>query len=255
MNPVLSAAQSAYEHTSFYKRLYGERPTSLEEIPFTSSTQYHRAEGTLECINPSVDPCGVLPPFHREFRRLPHTILESEPDIDQRQERLGEALEDIGICGGEPKRMLIVTTEENGPFACDLSTGLGWEGHPASIFYWNGKKADLEFQIDAHQPDRLIWCLQADPHETTNFPAQQILTIHCINQPLPEWPGPLWIFCDEVNLIGSRPTGRSTFRVNQQQLRIEPGLSGRPSLTTLQRELFPLIRYELPNAFEVLHEL
>lgn len=255
MNPVLVAAQSAFDHISFYKQLYRSRPQSLDEVPFTSSTQYHRATGTLECINQAIDPCGVLPPFHREFRRLPHTVLESEEDIEQRQERISQALEDIGIHENTPKRMLIVTTEENGPFACDLSTGLGWEGHPASIFYWGGKQEELEFQIQAHQPDILIWCLPFNPQEATEFPSEQIITVHHINHPIPEWTGPLWIFCDEINLIGSRPSGRSEFRINPKQLHIENGPAGRPCLTTLQRELFPLVRYELPSSFEVLNEL
>ena len=252
MDGVLAAAQNAYDQVALFRQLYRSRPRTLEEVPFISSTHYFRATGTLDCIVPDVEVCGALPPFHREFRRLPFTVLESEPDIDERQERLSQALEDVGVEDGKPKRMLMVTNEANGPFACDLSTGLGWEGHPASIHYWGGTEAELKFQIEAHQPDYVIWCLPQATQGVLPFPSEKTIVVHSIVEPLPLWDGPLWLFCDEINLIGSRPAGRAAFRVDHDLLAFEVGPSGLPCLTTLRRETFPLVRYELPNRFEVL---
>lgn len=252
MDAVLTAAQKAYDTITLYQLLYRSRPESLDGVPFISATHYFRAEGTLECIDPAAEVCGAVPPFFREFRRLPFTVLESEPDIDQRQERLELALEDVGISEKPPRRILMITNEENGPFACDLSTGLGWEGHPASIHYWGGTVEELAFQIAAHEPDVVIWCLTQSPVGVLPFPEEQTLVAHCIDAPLPAWNGALWLFCNEVNLIGSRPAGRSEFKVDRKQLLFETGDSGLPALTTTQRETFPLVRYELPHRFEVL---
>lgn len=252
MNRILSSAQRAFDRVAVFRQLYRSRPATLADVPFVSSTHYFRAAGTLECIDPKVEVCGALPPFHREFRRLPFTVLESEPDIDQRQKRLELALEDVGIDGEQSKRMLMVTNEANGPFACDLSTGLGWEGHPASIHYWGGSSEELAFQIEAHRPDYVIWCLPQCPEGLLSFPVEQTLVVHSIDAPLPRWDGALWLFCDEINLIGSRPADRISFKLDRSQLAVEVGASGRPCLTTLQREVFPLVRYELPNRFEVL---
>lgn len=251
MTDVLNAACSAYDRIAFYQLFYENRPETLEEVPFVSSTNYFRAAGTLDCVDPGVEICGALPPFHREFRHLPFTVLESEVDIDQRQERLELALADVGVAE-DPQRMLMITNEANGPFACDLSTGLGWEGHPASIHYWGGHVEELDFQIAAHRPDYVIWCLPQAPAGLLPFSAERTIVAHGIDAPLPRWNGALWLFCDEINLIGSRPAGRIAFKVDREQLAIEVGPSGRPCLTTLQREAFPLVRYELPNQFEVL---
>ena len=250
MSYVLKAAQSAFERTLLYRRLYADMPQSLDEVRFISNTEYYRAAGTLDCIDREIEICSVLPPFQRGASRLPHTVLESDADVDARQERIQLALQDVGISEG--RRVLIVTNESNGPFSCDLSTGLGWEGVPASIYYWNGRREDLAFQLEAHRPDYVIWSLPFMPQNILDFPVDQILVAHGIDDPLPEWAGPLWLFCDEFNLIGSRPSGRSSFRVDREQLYIEAGPAGRPYLTTLRREIFPLVRYELPNAFEVL---
>ncbi|VGO16495.1 hypothetical protein PDESU_05086 [Pontiella desulfatans] len=252
METILGAAQQAFDRVGFFRLLYGERPERTEAVPFVGSTHYFRAEGTLDCIDPAVAICGALPPFHRGFRRLPFTVVESEADIDQRQERLERALGDVGIAEEPSRRMLMITNEANGPFACDLSTGLGWEGHPASIHYWGGTEEELGFQLAAHEPDYVVWCLPQNPTGLLPFPGEQTIVAHCIDAPLPDWQGMLWLFCDEINLIGSRPPGRTAFRVDWEQLLIEAGHSGRPAITTLKHEAFPLVRYELPNAFEVL---
>ncbi|MEI6890858.1 MAG: hypothetical protein V5783_01690 [Pontiella sp.] len=251
MDDILAAAQKAFDRVPFFRGLYRSRPCALEEVPFISSTQYFRASGTLDCIVPDIEICGALVPFHREFRRLPFTVLESEADLDTRQERLTLALTDVGL-GSDPQRILMITSEANGPFASDLSTGLGWEGHPASIHYGGDRVEELAFQLAAHRPDYVIWCLPQSPEGLLPFPVARTIVAHCIDTPLPRWNGALWLFCDEINLVGSRPAGRATFRVDTQQLAFEMGPSGRPCLTTLQREAFPLVRYELPNSFEVL---
>ena len=249
MNPIVNAAQSAYERTVFYRRLYGAAPQSEEEIPFISATEYFRAAGTLDCIDRSVEICSVLPPFRRGCSRLPHTVPESDADVDRRQERIQLALQDVGA---EETRMLVVTTEANGPFACDFSTGVGWEGCPASIYYWNGSRDDLLFELEAHQPNWLVWSHSTPLPDGLNFPQERTILAHCMDDPLPAWAGAVWLFCDEVNLIGSRPAGRAEFRVDAEQFCVEIGRAGRPCLTTLAHDVFPLIRYELPHAFEVL---
>lgn len=251
MHPVLKAAKKAYDSIPFFNLLYGTIPKSLNEIPFISYSNYHRALGVTDCIDGTAELSGVAPPNHRDFRRMPFSILESEADIDLRQERLSHALQDIGISSAPSLRILLITDEANGPFACDLSTGLGWEGHPASIFYFTGDYDILSFQISAHRPDLLIWCLEPALLDQVDFPNSKILLAHCIDKPVPKWKGDLWLFCDEFNLIGSRPAGRTAFSIAPDQLFIEVGPSGRPSLTTLQCEVFPLVRYELANHFEV----
>ena len=251
MDAMLQAARAAYGQIPLYKMLYRECPQAPDEVPFITSTHYFRAEGTLDCIASEEISC-VLPPFRREFRRLVHTVVESDGDVDARLDRIRLALDDVGALSSSVRRMLIVSDDSNGPFACDLSTCLGWEGFPASIHYWNGDPDELRFQLNAVAPDWLIWCRAPEAHAGCGFPMEKTILAHCIDDPLPDWSGALWLFCDEVNLIGSRPAGRTAFRVDQKQFFVESGPSGRPALTTLTRELFPLVRYELLNAFEVL---
>lgn len=251
MDNMLQAAQTAYDHTAFYRMLYRERPKTPEDVPYITSTHYFRAEGTLDCIVPEVEISSVMPSFRRGFRRLSHTVVESDGDVDLRQERIRLALEDVGAAGKTDRRTLIVSDDANGPFACDLSTGLGWEGFPASIHYWNGDTRELRFQIQALNTDWLVWCLPFEAYGACGFPTERVILAHCVDDPLPAWSGPFWLFADEVNLIGSRPAGRTALRVDRQQFYVENGPAGRPALTTLTRELFPLIRYEFPNPFEV----
>ena len=250
MNSVLAVAKRVFERVPFYEHLYGSDPETIEEVPFIRYSTYHRGGGVTDCIDPAVELGGALPPYHRAFRRLPFTVVESEGDIDDRQARLERALVDLSITD-EQVRILMVTDEEHGPFACDLSTGLGWEGLPASIFYDCANPQGLNFQIMAHEPDYIIWCRPTLPPECMNFDDKKIVLAHSIDFPLPTWDGPMLLFCDEMNLIGSRPAGRREFDVDPEQIFLEPGPGGRPCLTSLIREAFPVVRYELAHDFEV----
>lgn len=246
---ILQLAQKAYDNISFYKLAYKARPDNIDAVPMINYADYHLADGVLDCINPTAELGGTLPPFHRAFRRMPYTVMETEEDINSRQERLGNALEDLGI--GPPKKMLIITSEENGPFACDLSTGLGWEEFPASIYYHCSSNENLLFQITAHRPDWIIWCLATETIPKGCFDEHKIIIAHNLDQPVPNWAGHLLLFCDELNLLGSRPRGRNTFKVDQDQLVLEQR-NEQLCVTTRQHEAFPMVRYQLPNTFEVL---
>lgn len=246
---IIQRAQQAFDHIPFYQMAYKERPEDINAIPVLNYADHHLADGVLDCINPAAELCGTLPPFHRAFRRMPYTVMESEEDINRRQERLEGALEDLGL--EQPTKMLIITDEENGPFACDLSTGLGWEGHPASIYYHCSSQEDLLFQIDAHRPDWLIWCLETERLPQGCFDEQKIIIAHNLDQPVPQWPGHTLLFCDELNLLGSRPRGRTSFKVDHEQFIVEQSPE-HFCITTLQHEAFPMVRYQLPNHFEVL---
>lgn len=248
-NTILAAAQSAFDEVAFFRSFYSTRPCEISDVRTCSYSDYFRAAGVLECIRKMVPLSGVMPPFHRAFCRLPFSMLESEGDIDFRQERLLSAVETIGMAMGS--RLLIITDEANGPFACDLSTGLGWEGLPASIFYDMGSIDALAFQLVAHRPDWVIWCLDSSRLSALPFPSEKILLAHLVDRPIPAWDGAVWLFSDEVNLIGARAAGQSAFAVDREQFVWEKVADGRWAITTLKREVFPLVRYVLPEPFEV----
>lgn len=247
MSQVISAAQAAFDKIRFYELLYGERPESVDDVSFISYVQYFRATGVLDCIDRSATLAGVIPPFHRHVRRFPYSIVESEQDLVKRQERIVRALRDTRIAD-EWKRFLIITSDENGPFACDLAVGLGWEQHVPSIFYFTGNRHDIQSQLDAHRPDYVFWCLPQSPHEYLEFPDDRIILAHHIDHPIPASPNKIWLFSDEVNLIGSRPEDRTTFDIDRSQFYIERDeRSGLLHLTTLSAETLPLIRYALAH--------
>ncbi|MBT3378626.1 MAG: hypothetical protein HN742_02530 [Lentisphaerae bacterium] len=245
---VLNAARDAYRRTAFYRDLYGTEPTTVEEVPFISFVEYHHARGTADCIDHTHQLISYIPPYHRNVRRFPFTIVESEDDLEARQERVVKALEDIGLPSGCGKRVLIVTDDAHGPFACDMEAGLGWEYLPASIWYWNGHGEDLQQQLDAHKPELIVWCLPESPPPLIPQARERLLLIHHLDRPVPAVGLKTWLFTDEANLIASRPDDREVFDIDRTQYAVEVDpRSGLPHITTIEPRTMPLVRYAIEH--------
>ena len=240
----LVTAQSAFHKIQFYTELYEVCPETWNDVRFISRVQFQRARGILNCIDRTKNIAQVVPPYDRNVRRFPFTVVESAKDLQARQKRIVRALRDIGVQDGEILGFLLYADDGCGPFACDLSTGFAWEGHRASIAYFTGRREDIRFQIEAHQPDFIVWCLPYSPDQWVDLPADRVLCVLHMDYPMPCPIYPGWLFADEVNLIGSRPVGREEFAIDKEQFYLEwDAITARPSLTTLSAEMLPLIRY------------
>ncbi len=249
---ILAAAQHAFQKTVLYTQLFGKVPEACETVPYISHFNYHQASGVLDCIDQDVDIIGALPPFHRNFGRFPFTVVEGGNDLILRQERIVRALIDIGIQKNSRKSILIIADDSTGPFASDLSTGLGWEQHQSSICYLNGYKKDLQDQIKAHEPDFIFWCLIQPPDDWIKMEPERIILALHIDYPIPKPKFAAWLFADEINILGSRPADRVAFDIDQEQFFIENHpVSGLPHLTTLGTVVYPFIRYGFDQSIPV----
>ena len=97
MNALLSAAQRAFDETEFYSGLYELRPDDDQQIPFINHSDYHRASGLLDCITDRSEVSGYLPAYHRNIRKFPFNIIESDVEQKQRHDRLMHCLDILDI--------------------------------------------------------------------------------------------------------------------------------------------------------------
>lgn len=246
---VLEAARDAYRRIRFYRDFYAVEPATPDDVPFISFVEFHHAAGITDCIDSGHPLVGCPPPYHRNVRRFPFTVVECQQDLEARQQRVVRALEDIGVPSGCGKRILVVTDDAHGPFACDLAVGLGWEHLPASIWYWNGYAEDLAQQLDAHAPELVAWCLPEIPTRLLDLEQTRVLLIHHLDRPIPPPGLKTWLFTDEANLIASRPEDREVFDIDRTQFVVEVSpTSGLPHITTRRALTMPLVRYGIEHA-------
>jgi len=253
-SPLLEAAQRAWQTTPFYRRLYGAPPASVEAVPFVSHVTYHRARGLSDCLAEGVEMTGALPGFQRGQRRLPVTLVEGGEDWTLRQRRLIAGLAELGIAPEGPRlNVLLVACDATGPFAGELSKGLAWERHQASILYWSGRRSELDRDIAAFAPDVVIPVTPELPPQPLAARGPRVVAIDHVER---ADSGPphfdSLLVCDELHVLGARPRGGGAYRFDAAQLHIERDpASGQAAVTTLGSVLFPLIRFCLGRAFDL----
>lgn len=243
-----AAAGRAFRLTRFYADVYEGEPAVASEIPYISDSDYHRADGLLDCVVAREAIVGVLPPYYRDASRFPFTIPEDEAELVLRQRRIVRAMKDLGVDFGASPRFLIVTDARRGPFACELAKGFYWEGFQTSLSFQCGSEDELRQDVARHDPDyvvlvsgrRLRHALEQRPRHTV------WLVERCGDPPLDAPEHPALLYADGVDLIGSRAAGRIGFDYDPEQLLIEVEPTSLHShLSKLQFTCFPLVRYGL----------
>ena len=257
MSVLLEAAQRAYATTRIYREIYGRSPTVERDVPFISHVAYHRARGLLDCITDSGLISGALPPYHRNVRRLPLTVVESEREWDQRLARLTTALVNLGAWPGHGTGHFVLVAEDaTGTLASYLSEVLSWERQQASIVYADGGCRSLALDLSAYDPEVVL--LLAPSLTPDDLPAEcgRIVSIEPIDRPL-RWLGrpdvDTILMCDESHVIAWRSSGAPRFDLEAPGLLVEAEpRSGQLCITTLDFDLFPLIRYALGAQIEMI---
>lgn len=254
MSPLLQAARRAYDTTTLYRVLYRDAPESEAAIPFVSHANYHRARGVVDCMTREAEIVGAVPAYHRNVRRIPVNVVESEEEWILRQQRLVRALADLGIAGDGPRySFLLVADDASGPFACELSKGLTWERHQASITYLGGRRALLEADLAAYRPDIVLIVTPELTAGQLPDSEARIMTVTHVERPLePGLDNDEFVVCDELHVLGARPANDDTLYFDAEQLHLEADpVSGLAAVTTLEFDCFPLVRYCLGSAFAV----
>lgn len=258
MSPLLQAARRAYDTTTLYRILYRDAPENEAAIPFVSHANYHRARGVVDCMTPDAEIVGAVPAYHRNVRRIPVNVVESEEEWILRQQRLVRALADLGIAGDGPRySFLLIADDASGPFACELSKGLTWERHQASITYLGGRRALLEADLAAYRPDIVLIVtpeLTADQISDSEAHGDvRIMTVTHVERSLePGLDNDEFVVCDELHVLGARPANDGTLYFDAEQLHLEADpVSGLAAVTTLEFDCFPLVRYCLGSALAV----
>jgi hypothetical protein len=246
VDPLLHAAQRAWESTAFYRALYGARPKCLDDVTFINHASYHRAHGLRDCVTSLEAINASIPPLFRDVRRLPVNVVEDEGGSEKRHVRFLRALEDLGIERGGPRqRFLLISDDSTGPFACDLSDFLGWERHQASISYIDAGNDNVHADVEAYDPEAIIVVTPFASPGDYAARRRRVIAVHGIY--VPRAPDPAFdtlLVCDEIQTIGSRPAGRDWFAYDGSQLVVEPEPSTQcPAVTVLTSSLFPVVRY------------
>lgn len=254
MSRLLQVARRAYDETTLYKILYRSSPVSEASIPFVSHTNYHRARGIVDCMVAGAEIVGAVPAYHRNIRRIPVNVVESEEEWVLRQQRLVRALADLGIATEGPRySFLLIADDASGPFACELSKGLSWERHQASITYLAGRRELLAADLAAYRPDIvLIVTPELTGDQLPDCGARIFSVNHVERPPAPGPNGDEFVVCDELHVLGARPANDNTLYFDAEQLHLEVDpVSGLAAVTTLEFDCFPLIRYSLGSALTV----
>ena len=252
MTDILQAAQRAYDETAFYEGLYETRPTEAREIPFINHAHYHQAAGLLDCITDRSLVAGALPAFHRNVRRFPFNVVESETEQKQRHQRFIYALNSLGL-GGHPDVFLIIADDSSGPFAGEFVTHLAWEHHRSPITFHQGPIEQLHDDIHCHEPGNLI-CISIPSrnYDLSSFTGP-VITVQHVDQPILPIKNTL-LACDEIGIFAGRKSPDDPFTYDAENLKIEatPN-SGLWAFTTLKFGITPFIRYcpsQFPTQFD-----
>jgi len=254
---IVDAAVRAHARVPFYRALYPQAPRALEEVPFISHVTFHRARGLLDCIADREEITGALPAYYRNVRRFPWNIVESEEEARLRQLRFTCALTDLELTPAELERVVLVTDDPHGPFACELSKAFAWERHQASLIYFDGDHDHLAEDLRAFEPTTTLVVSAAVEPET--LPGElagrvvQIWHLERAGDPPPQ--RDLMLACDELHLFAVRPSGGQSIAFDAAQLALERDpRTGLLAVTTLGADCFPLIRYLVGVALPALGE-
>ena len=244
---LTAAARRAFRLTRFYADLYGAEPADASAVPYLSDSDFHRADGLLDCVADREAIVGILPPYERDASRFPFAVPEDEAELVLRQRRIVRAMKDLGVDFGASPRFLIVADGRRGPFACEVAKGFYWEGFQTSITFRSGKADELRREVDAHHPDYVVLASGRHMRDALGRPPRTVWLVEdCGGPPIgvPEYPSLL--YADGVDLIGSRAAGRAGYDHDTEQLLIEVNpASLRSHVTKLQFTCFPLVRYGL----------
>lgn len=254
MSRLLQAAQRAYDRTTLYRLLYRDAPETEASIPFVSHTNYHRARGVVDCMTGEAEIVGAVPAYHRNVRRIPVNVVESEEEWILRQRRLVRALADLGIAVDGPRySFLLIADDASGPFACELSKGLSWERHQASITYLAGSRRLLAADLAAYRPDIVVIVTpELSAARLPDCDARVVTVTHVERSLEPGLEGDEFVVCDELHVLGARPANDGTLYFDAAQLHLEVDpVSGLAAATTLDFDCFPLVRYSLGCALKV----
>ena len=251
MNALLSAAQRAFDETEFYSGLYELRPDDDQQIPFISHSDYHRASGLLDCITDRSEVSGYLPAYHRNIRKFPFNIIESDVEQKQRHDRLMHCLDILDIDSGQPSTYLIIADDASGPFAGEISTCLAWEHNIASIVFHHSNLDQLLNDIKSCAPDYIIkvsnFSWQLDLREYS----KKTITVLHVDYPIPVSCRLAFLACDEIGVFAARKNPEDLFSYNEENLLIETNpLTRLPALTTVNFGIAPFIRY-CPSQFKI----
>jgi len=243
MNPILSAAQRAFDETQFYETLYSSRPTCLNEIPFINHANYHQAQGILDCITDRSEVSGALAAYRRNVRKFPFNIVESESEQQHRHKRLIHALSGLGINSNNAANFLLITDDAGGPFAGELATCLAWEHHQASICFLHGSDEQLLKDINCYNPEYVLNVANCTPETYLKELDQNIITIHHVDHRVPDRKN-LLLACDEIGVFAGRKNPNDPFFYDNENLLIETNPhSHLPAITTTNFGISPFIRY------------
>ena len=251
MNALLSAAQRAFDETEFYSGLYELRPDDDQQIPFISHSDYHRASGLLDCITDRSEVSGYLPAYHRNIRKFPFNIIESDVEQKQRHDRLMHCLDILDIDSGQPSTYLIIADDASGPFAGEISTCLAWEHNIASIVFHHGDLDQLLDDIKSYAPDFIIKVSNSSWHLDLGKYSSKTITVHHVDHPIPISSNLTLLACDEIGIFAARKNLGDSFSYDEENLRVEINpLTRLPALTTINFGIAPFIRY-CPSQFEI----
>ena len=243
MNPILSAAQRAFDETQFYETLYSSKPTRLNEIPFINHASYHQAQGILDCITDRSEVSGALAAYHRNVLKFPFNIVESETEQQHRHKRLMHALDGLEINTNIAAKFLLITDDASGPFAGELATCLAWEHHQASICFHHGPDKQLLEDINSYNPEYILNVANCSPEIDLEELDQTIITLHHIDHRVPDTKN-LLLACDEIGVFAGRKNPTDPFFYDNENLLIEINpRSNLPAMTTTHFGISPFIRY------------
>jgi len=253
MNEILQAAQRAYDETAFYDGLYETHPADVGQIPFINHAHYHQSAGLLDCITDRSLVAGALPAFHRNVRRFPFNVVESEIEQKQRHQRFIHALNSLGIGDGQPDTFLIIADDASGPFAGEFVTHLAWEHHRSPITFHHGPTEQLHDDIRCHEPGNIIRISVPSRDYDLNGFGGPVITVQHVDQPILPIENTL-LACDEIGIFAGRKSPDDPFTYDTENLKIEPApRSGLWAFTTLHFDITPFIRYcpsHFPTQFD-----
>jgi hypothetical protein len=244
---LTAAAGRAFRLTRFYADMYEAEPGDASEIPFIGGTDYNRAAGLLDCVVDREAIIGILPPYYRDASRFPFTVPEDEAELILRQRRIVRAMKDLGVNFGMSPRFLIVADGRRGPFACEIAKGFYWEGFQTSITFGSGAADELRQEVVLHDPDYVVLVSGRHLRHAVDRARESVwLVEHCGDTPLDAPEYPTLLYADGVDLVGSRPAGRTVCDFDREQLLIEVNPASLLShASKLMFTCFPLIRYAL----------
>lgn len=219
---ILHAARSAYESIGIYRRLLGNLPASLQEVPCLTSADYSLARGILDCITDREKVNGVVPSWNRLGTQFPFTIVEGDAEAEARFERFEQAIFSL-TDDTWPEDCVLLTDDARGLVAADLATALGWNGTRVHTLVTQGtlNATSLNFLQSLPAP-KVIWVLPR-PIDATLLPAgmEQWQMIHPSMDHTPtELSSLLW--CDEWGLCGFRRPGEKPWTFSGNDLIWEP---------------------------------